>query len=72
MKKISLSESIVGKGGEKGAGRLGLYLTLNDQDETQRHKGTKPQRKAAPKLFMRPFFVALCLCVFVFVLYYRP
>src|SRR5213596_1042484 len=32
----------------------GLY-----QEGTQRHKGTKTQRRAAPKLFMRPFFVSL-------------
>ena len=35
--------------------------------ETQRHQGTKAQRKAAGKeLFLRLFFVPLCLGVFVF------
>ena len=36
-------------------------------EKTQRPKDTKTQRKAAlNKLLMRPFFVSLCLCVFVF------
>src|SRR5213594_557243 len=38
-----------------------------EYDQTQRHKGTKTQRKAASRNFLlRPFFVSLCLCVFVF------
>ena len=33
----------------------------------EKHKDTKAQRKAAIKdSLMRPFFVPLCLCVFVF------
>src|SRR5919108_4536670 len=35
--------------------------------ETQRHKDTKTQRKAAStSSLLRPFFVSSCLCVFVF------
>ena len=37
------------------------------REGTQRHKDTKAQRTAASKNFYsRPFFVPLCLCVFVF------
>src|SRR5207247_8607582 len=47
-----------------------LYLrksVLGGGNETQRHKDTKAQRKAAStNLYLRPFFVHLCLCVFVF------
>src|SRR5262249_34307353 len=36
--------------------------------ETQKHKGTRTQRKPAPRKFERVFFVSLRLCVFVFFL----
>src|SRR5437867_6492068 len=42
-------------------------FVISMYEETQRHKDTKAQRKAASKnLYLRPFFVPLCLCAFVF------